>query len=80
MQLDIVSVKTLRRITVPVKAGLLVSHRWMWTTDCVRGFARDGEQKVEIPRLHATLEALLVNGHLVRCTKLAGIGPICIHD
>ena len=70
--LDIASLKNLPRVTAPVEP-LQPDANINYQLRILKNVAPfDVEkQKVEIPKLRATLDALLADGHLVRDTKLA---------
>lgn len=73
--LDIASLKNISHVTAPVQAGRFlkpqanINYR-LRILENVAPFDVE-KQKVEIPKLCATLDALLADGRLVRDTKLA---------
>jgi hypothetical protein len=73
--LDIASLKNLPRVTAPVGAGrpLQPQANIDYQLRTLKNSAPFDvvKQKVEIPKLRATLDSLLADGHLVRDTKLA---------
>lgn len=73
--LDIASLKNLSRVTAPVQAGGFLKPQTnidyqLRILENAAPFDVE-KQKVEIPKLRVTLDALLVDGRLVRDTKLA---------
>ena len=73
--LDIASLKNLSRVLAPVEAGrppqLLNNLDYQLSLLKNEAPFNVEKQKVEIPKLRATLDALLADGRLVRDTKLA---------